>query len=305
MLQASAQTAYIHMGTTIDMLNGVTVTWNGQGFADSIKWGYTTAYEKGKFLAASRAAVTLTGEWFYYNFGNGITPSATIYYQIKDKLYGMTSMGGADHVGVVFTIDTDGTGFADLYDFHDSIDGAYPHGSLVHGGSDLLYGMTGRGGLNDSGCVFTLDTNGGKFRDLLYFNLIKGANPFGSLIVAGTNLYGLTEYGGTNNIGVLFKIDTGYVFNTSIPDLTSGNTNIKVYPNPNNGAFTISNSRLTIDNGSIEVYNMLGEKVYSKLFIGQYPLSLDLSSQPAGVYLYRITSGNADLIGAGKLIIEK
>jgi len=85
MLQASAQTAYIHMGTTIDMLNGVTVTWNGQGFADSIKWGYTTAYEKGKFLAASRAAVTLTGEWFYYNFGNGITPSATIYYQIKDS----------------------------------------------------------------------------------------------------------------------------------------------------------------------------------------------------------------------------
>ncbi len=83
--QVSAQTAYIHMGTSKDVLNGVTVTWNGQGTADSIKWGYTPVYEKGKFLAASRAAVTFTGNWFYYNFGNGITPSATIYYQIKDS----------------------------------------------------------------------------------------------------------------------------------------------------------------------------------------------------------------------------
>jgi hypothetical protein len=84
-IYTSAQTQYIHMGTSTDLLNGVTVTWNGQGAADSIKWGYTTTYEKGNFLAASRAAVTFTGRWFYYNFGNGITPSATIYYQIKDS----------------------------------------------------------------------------------------------------------------------------------------------------------------------------------------------------------------------------
>lgn len=82
---ANAQTTYIHMGTSQDMLNGVTVTWNGKGTADSIKWGYTSSYENGQFLASSRTAVTFTGNWFYYNFGNGITPSATIYYQIKDS----------------------------------------------------------------------------------------------------------------------------------------------------------------------------------------------------------------------------
>ncbi len=82
---ASAQTAYIHMGTSVDLLNGVTVTWNGQGAADSIKWGYLPSYEKGRFLAVSRISVTLTGKWFSYSFGNGIIPSATIYYQIKDS----------------------------------------------------------------------------------------------------------------------------------------------------------------------------------------------------------------------------
>ncbi|HXB12348.1 MAG TPA: metallophosphoesterase [Bacteroidia bacterium] len=81
----NGQTTYLHMGTSTDLLNGVSVTWNGQGAADSIKWGYTPSYEKGQFLASSRAAVTFTGNWFYYNFGNGITPSATIYYQIKDS----------------------------------------------------------------------------------------------------------------------------------------------------------------------------------------------------------------------------
>jgi len=85
LFNAGAQTQYIHMGTSTDLLNGITVTWNGQGTADSIKWGYTPAYEKGQFLASSRANVTFTGNWFYYNFGNGITPSATIYYQIKDS----------------------------------------------------------------------------------------------------------------------------------------------------------------------------------------------------------------------------
>ncbi|HTA28577.1 MAG TPA: metallophosphoesterase [Bacteroidia bacterium] len=84
-IPANPQTQYIHMGTSTDLLNGITVTWNGQGTADSIKWGYTPLFEKGQFLAANRTSVTFTGKWFYYNFGNGIMPSATIYYQLKDS----------------------------------------------------------------------------------------------------------------------------------------------------------------------------------------------------------------------------
>ncbi len=83
--QVNAQSLYIHMGTSVDLLNGVNVSWNGQGTADSIKWGYTTKYEKGTFLAAKKAAVTFTGNWFSYNFGNNITPSATIYYSLRDS----------------------------------------------------------------------------------------------------------------------------------------------------------------------------------------------------------------------------
>jgi hypothetical protein len=79
-----AQTAYIHMGTTGNLLNGLTVTWNGLGTGDSIKWGYSTSFEKGQFMAASRTAITLSGNWFSYNFGNNIKPASVIYYKIKD-----------------------------------------------------------------------------------------------------------------------------------------------------------------------------------------------------------------------------
>jgi len=112
MLQAKAQTTYIHMGTSKDLLNGITAVWNGQGSADSIKWGYTPAYEKGQYLGSSRAAATFTGNWFYYNFGKGITPSATIYYQIKDS---KTASWGAQqkyHTTSAIPSDTASTDFS-------------------------------------------------------------------------------------------------------------------------------------------------------------------------------------------------
>jgi len=82
---AGATTQYIRWGTSKDFLNGLNVTWNGSGTADSIQWGYTAAFEKGKFLAQKRAASPLSGNIFFYDFGNSITPSATIYYKIKDS----------------------------------------------------------------------------------------------------------------------------------------------------------------------------------------------------------------------------
>ncbi len=80
---------------------------------------------------------------------------------------------------------------------------------------------------------------------------------------------------------------------------------VNISPNPNKGVFTVfchSEESPTI----IEIYNVLGEKVYSK---GHQPsvngYQLNLSSQPNGIYLYRVITENGDLIGEGKVIIEK
>ena len=62
-------------------------------------------------------------------------------------LYGMTLSGGANGNGTIFSINTDGSGFQNLFSFSGT-NGDNPHGSLTLSGS-TLYGMTSAGGAND------------------------------------------------------------------------------------------------------------------------------------------------------------
>src|SRR3984885_2056797 len=69
--------------------------------------------------------------------------------------------------------------------------------------------MTSQGGIYNSGCVFTVDTNGTNYKDLHNFNDTNGANPYGNLIASGHKLYGMTLNGGLSDSsdGVIFSID--------------------------------------------------------------------------------------------------
>lgn len=62
-----------------------------------------------------------------------------------------------------------------------------------------------------------------------------------------------------------------------------------IYPNPTNGKLTIENRELKIEN--VSVYNMLGERVYQSN-TNQQQTTIDLSSQPAGIYFIEIKSEN-------------
>src|SRR5271155_5666587 len=70
-------------------------------------------------------------------------------------LYGMTSEGGANNDGNIFSVHLDGSGFKDLYDFKGTPDGANPNGSLILLGN-MLYGMTEAGGTSGKGSIFTI-----------------------------------------------------------------------------------------------------------------------------------------------------
>ncbi len=82
-------------------------------------------------------------------------------------------------------------------------------------------------------------------------------------------------------------------------------TTISVYPSPSAGVFTMRSSVVS-GKWSVEVYNILGENVYSTNYLpptNHY--SLDLSAQPDGIYLYRVIANSGELIGEGKLVIQK
>ncbi len=92
-----------------------------------------------------------------------------------------------------------------------------------------------------------------------------------------------------------------YVIPESVTEITeqSGAT---IYPNPNNGEFTIQSSGLS-DKSLVEIYNMMGQKVYSAA-IHSGNTQISLQGKTTGVYLYRITTENGKLVSSGKVIIE-
>ncbi len=92
---------------------------------------------------------------------------------------------------------------------------------------------------------------------------------------------------------------------TGITDIKQGSSQITVYPNPGNGMFTmvVKSDKSIVKN--IEVYNVLGEQVYSQSGIYSSTFNIDLSSQPEGIYLYRVLSDKGELAGEGKVVIER
>ena len=89
-----------------------------------------------------------------------------------------------------------------------------------------------------------------------------------------------------------------------IDGITGNSSQIIVYPNPNNGEFTIESS---ISGASVvEIYNILGEKVFTKnLSTTKGTNQINVSNQPNGVYLYRVISESGDLLGQGKITLQK
>ena len=156
-----------------------------------------------------------------FNNTNGQYPGGDLILSGK-KLFGMTSHG-EDGWGCVLTIDTNGNNYKDIIPFNGTnTNGLYPNGSLVLIGSKL-YGMTEYGALNNDGCVFSIDTNGNGYKELLIFNGTNGSEPFGSLIFSKGRLYGMTCYGGSSNLGQIFSLDTNGTAYNDLLDFTGLN----------------------------------------------------------------------------------
>jgi len=128
------------------------------------------------------------------------------------KLYGMTYGGGTNSFGNIFSVDTGGGGYKDLWDFDFGVatNGANPSGGLTQIGGKL-YGMTEQGGSNFNGNLFRIDTSGTGFKTLWSFNNAvdsNGGDPYGNLLLSGKNFYGFTNSGGKHGEGNVFRIDT-------------------------------------------------------------------------------------------------
>ena len=133
-------------------------------------------------------------------------------------LYGTTYRGGNVGNGTVFAVNTDGTGFTNLYNFtalnnNTNADGANPKAGLVLSG-ETLYGTTYGGGSFGNGTVFAVNTDGTGFTNLHNFTALNnytntdGADPVAGLVLSSNTLYGTTFGGGSFGNGTVFAVNT-------------------------------------------------------------------------------------------------
>jgi hypothetical protein len=79
--------------------------------------------------------------------------------------------------------------------------------------------------------------------------------------------------------------------------------NSEIYPNPNKGLFTLRFENI-IPNSSVEVYNVLGEKIYQAALSSSDENKINLNNPKSGVYLYRVFSSDRTISSEGKFIVK-
>lgn len=77
---------------------------------------------------------------------------------------------------------------------------------------------------------------------------------------------------------------------------------ITISPNPSNEIFTINFEQGKYVDGKIEIINILGEVVSTSNIINQSSIQINLSSQPKGIYLVKVISGNN--IASKKIVLQ-
>jgi uncharacterized repeat protein (TIGR03803 family) len=200
--------------------------------------------------AASGSAQVLTSIYSFANT-NGIPPNPLAGLLLSGStLYGTTSAssgsaktGGASASGIVFKVNTDGTGYTNLHVFSAVYSGPYSITNTDGGDSQAqlvlsgnrLYGTTVKGGFNASGIVFAINSDGTGFTNLYNFGAngsdvvetnSDGTDPWAGLVLSGNTLYGATGDGGSFGGGTVFAIHTDGTGFTNLYNFSFNNSNV-------------------------------------------------------------------------------
>jgi uncharacterized repeat protein (TIGR03803 family) len=158
---------------------------------------------------------------------DGNQPMAPLLSDGAGALYGTSYSGGGSNKGTVFSLKTDGTGFALLHSFGGGVaDGQNPQAALTTDGAGFLYGTTYYGGSSAHGTVFKLKTNGTAFSLVHSFTGgSDGQSPFYSSVLQDGSgfLYGTAILGASGG-GTVFKVKTDGTSFTTIHTFTGGNS---------------------------------------------------------------------------------
>ena len=88
----------------------------------------------------------------------------------------------------------------------------------------------------------------------------------------------------------------------TVPEQESQQPSFSVYPNPSQGKFEIKDEKLKTKKA--EIFNLFGEKVFDSAVSISDNSAIDISEQPSGIYLLRITDEKG-IVHSQKLILTR
>jgi uncharacterized repeat protein (TIGR03803 family) len=141
---------------------------------------------------------------------SGAVPIAGVIRASDGWLYGTTPTGGSNNpaAGTVFKLQTNGSGFAVIWNFS-GVDGSALNAPVIEASDGNLYGTAYSGGISNAGTVFRVSKNGSNFAVLHHFLGGNDSANLSSGLIEGSDgyLYGMTSFGNTTTRGTIFKVD--------------------------------------------------------------------------------------------------
>jgi len=122
-------------------------------------------------------------------------------------------------------------------------------------------------------------------QDLSIFNGMDSAGEWVIFIRDGYN----------NDIGVLndWFLEICSEQPLSTPELSTNLEQVSVYPNPNNGSFTVELQSITLNTVSIDIYDIRGRKIHKQAYTnnGNFKQVIELGNIESGLYLMTVSDG--------------
>jgi uncharacterized repeat protein (TIGR03803 family) len=209
-------------------------------------------------------------------------------------LYGTSERGGKFGHGFIFALNTDGSGYTNLYEFTAANDGSGPFAGLALSGGKL-YGTTYSGGKLGGGTVFAININGTGFTNLNYFNNVN-YSPYGGVVVSGNQIFGTTSQGG--HVYALNTDGTGF---TNLANIGNGSYSTPVLANGRlYGCTTASGGHIFAVNTDSTGYQVLhiftdGSSIGGLVLVGDtlYGTTSQGGTDSAGTVFSMKTNGTA------------